>query len=227
MKLKAALGVIVTAAWLLGGCGDVELELPPQVVPIGALLPLTGDFSSPGTASRTALELAVDDVNEYLAAIESNKRVRLIIADTRTDPAEAFDELKSLAEEGVRIVIGPMTSDELSACKPLGDRVRVMLITQSAAATSLAVAGDNVFRFVPDDAGQAEASAQFMRREGVEAVVLFTREGLWGEELSEQSAARFADAAGTVVGKVTYDPFAFARNGFRRAERGGAPHFLR
>ena len=74
----------------LSACGKeeppcAEKESPTEIV-LGALLPLTGDLSSSGETASAALEIAVNDINEYLSDIGYEKRVRLIVEDTGTDP---------------------------------------------------------------------------------------------------------------------------------------------
>jgi len=214
-KVGALPAAMIVAACSLSGCEGIDVPLPAEVVSVGALLPLSGDFSSGGTAARAALELAVDEANDYLAVIESNRRVQLVVHDTGTDPETASDKLRELAEAGVSVVVGPMSSEELSACKPLADRVRVLLVSPSATAASLGVIGDNVMRFAPDDTNHAAAAAAYMRHRGIEAAAVLRRDGLWGEELSDLTMTRFADAGGTSLGSVGYDPTSFARNDFR------------
>src|SRR5690606_238622 len=41
--------------------------VPPRVVNFAALLPLTGDSSQSGQAARVAVEIAVEEINEYFS----------------------------------------------------------------------------------------------------------------------------------------------------------------
>ncbi|MGB9709639.1 MAG: hypothetical protein ACPL0G_06500, partial [Infirmifilum uzonense] len=51
-------------------------------VPIGALLPLTGDLSSFGKRNQHALELAVQDINAFAESVGSPFRFKLLVEDT-------------------------------------------------------------------------------------------------------------------------------------------------
>src|SRR5690606_33533311 len=82
-----------------------------RTVTIGALLPLPGagpeDDARVGDI-RLALEMARDDINQYLMNIGSPYRVDLRIEDTQGDPAVGLEGLARLAQEGISIVIGPV-----------------------------------------------------------------------------------------------------------------------
>jgi ABC-type branched-subunit amino acid transport system substrate-binding protein len=60
-------------------------------VTIGALLPLTGAWSSVGESGDAAEKIAINDVNQYFSKSNSNIRIRLLVDDTRTDPATSLD----------------------------------------------------------------------------------------------------------------------------------------
>ena len=214
LKSGFFLSCVMLTVGFAAGCGQVPTPAPDEVT-IGALLPLTGNLSSVGEASQAAIELAVADVNAYLAGLESTRRIRLVVEDTKTEPAEALEKLKQLREKGIGLIVGPMSSDEVSACKAYADRVGALLVSPSSTAPTLAVEDDYVFRFVPNDIGQADAIAQRMQQDGIAAIAFLRRDGLWGSELSDLTAERFADAGGTVVGSVEYSPSELTSSDFR------------
>src|SRR4029079_3835382 len=55
----------------------------PEVTIIGALLSLTGDWSSLGLASRALLQIAADEINDLMAALGQNHRFKLLVEDTQ------------------------------------------------------------------------------------------------------------------------------------------------
>ena len=172
---------------------------------IGALLALTGEGSSLGEASKAALEIAVEDTNAYLASIGSEMRMRLIIEDTKTDPAVALEKLQNLSREGVKIVIGPAASAEIEAVKAYADENGILLISHASTATSLAIPGDNVFRFCTDDSYQAAAIANRMWSEGVSVLVPMWRGDVWGDDLTNATNKSFNALGGTVIDGVRYN----------------------
>lgn len=213
-KVAAVMAILLlvggfAAGWFLRTPAPEVAPQPPAMrteVVLGALLPLTGTLSSSGEATQAALELAVRDVNAYLSDIDSAMRVRLIIEDTETDPEVALEKLQNLAEKGVKVVIGPDSSAEVKAVKAYADENGILLISHFSTAPSLAISGDNIFRFVPDDTHQAEAIALLMWEGGVRAVIPFWRGDVWGDDLANATKTRFEELGGTVIDGVRYNP---------------------
>src|SRR5690242_6882303 len=96
-----------------GSSGHHTQQPDSNTLQIGALLSLTGDWSSLGQTSQAAMQLAAADVNMYLEGLGSELRVAISVADTKLQPDRAAAALDELARAGVRIVIGPQSSAEL------------------------------------------------------------------------------------------------------------------
>jgi ABC-type branched-subunit amino acid transport system substrate-binding protein len=175
-------------------------------VTLGALLPLTGAWSTVGESENAALKIAVKDVNQYLSKSNSNTRIGIIVEDTRTDPAVSLEKLQDLASKGVRIVIGPATSAELNELQYYASQKGIMLISPSSTAPSLAVVGNNVYRFVPDDTYQAQAISRLMWQDGVRVVVPMWRTDIYGNELVGAVREDFEKLGGTVLPGIGYVP---------------------
>ncbi|HYV52932.1 MAG TPA: penicillin-binding protein activator, partial [Candidatus Eisenbacteria bacterium] len=175
-----------------------------QSVTIGALLPLTGAWSSVGESEDAAEKIAIKDVNQYFSKNKSNIRIGLIVEDTRTDPATSLEKLHDLAAKGIRIVIGPATSAELKNLQYYADEKGILLISPSSTAPSLALAGNNVFRFVPDDTHQAQAISKEMWQDGVRVVVPMWRTDIYGNELVGAVKEEFGKLGGTVLDGIGY-----------------------
>jgi ABC-type branched-subunit amino acid transport system substrate-binding protein len=177
-----------------------------QSVTIGALLPLTGAWSSVGESEDAAEKIAIKDVNYYFSKSNSNIRIGLIVEDTRTDPATSLEKLHDLAAKGVRIVIGPATSAELEDLQDYADEKGILLISPSSTAPSLAIAGNNVFRFVPDDTHQAQAISREMWQDGVRVIVPMWRTDIYGNELVGTVKEQFGKLGGRVLDGIGYIP---------------------
>jgi branched-chain amino acid transport system substrate-binding protein len=173
---------------------------------VGALLPLSGALASYGQEAEVALKIAAGDANAQLAGAGSAKRVSLVIEDTRTDPGVALEKMQAMAAEGIRIVIGPVTSAEVAAVKQFADESGVLVVSIGSTAPDLAIPGDNVLRLVPDDTRQAEVLARQMWDDGVRVVVPMWRADVFGNNLHRLLEEDFTELGGTVVDGVAYEP---------------------
>jgi branched-chain amino acid transport system substrate-binding protein len=188
-------------------CGDDSAgpDDSNQLV-VGALLSLTGPGRTLGQTSEAALQLAADDLNARLRDEGSPTRVSLRIQDTGLDPARALDRLSALAEEGVRIFIGPQSSSEIVALKAFADSAGVVVLSQGSTAGSLSIADDNVFRLVPDDAREGQAMVELLRQDGIETVVPLWRQDAGNQGLHDAVERLFTEAGGTVTAGASYPP---------------------
>ncbi len=203
--------IILAAVVFACGCTGTQTTTAPQQggvqeIVVGVLLPLSGDYTDAGQASNAALAVAAEDINDYFTSIGSDYRVRLVVEDTETEPSVALEKLKALNAQGIRIVIGPGSSAEVEAVRTYADEHGIILVSTMSTAPSLAIPGDNVFRFVPPDTYQADATAYFLKEDGVVAIVPISRGDIWGDELRNLTAAAVKENGGTVFEGVRYTP---------------------
>jgi branched-chain amino acid transport system substrate-binding protein len=177
-----------------------------QTVTLGALLPLTGVSSSLGESEAAALKIATRDINEYLYKSHSSFKIRLIIEDTQTNPLVSLEKTKNLAAKGIKIIIGSATSAELKATQEYANTNGILLISPSSTAPSLSIAGNNVFRFVPDDTHQAQAISKLMRDDGIRVVIPFWRTDVYGNDLVKAMKHSLQELGGRVDNGVGYIP---------------------
>lgn len=175
-------------------------------VTIGGLFSLTGNWSTLGTASSAAMKLAVTDVNSYLAAQEVPFRIRAQIEDTKLEPDLALEHLRSMAERGVSIVIGPQSSAEVQHLKTCADEQGILIVSQGSTAHALALEDDNVFRFCPDDVLEGKAIAALMHEDGIKAYLSLGRYDPGNSGLNLSIRKAFSDRGGVLVGGVRYSP---------------------
>jgi branched-chain amino acid transport system substrate-binding protein len=82
-------------------------QAPP--IKIGASLPLTGDFSEPGTAAKLGYELWVEQVNNAGGLL--GRQVEFTLYDNASDPDTAVADYERLiTEDKVDLVVGPFSS---------------------------------------------------------------------------------------------------------------------
>ena len=199
---------IVLPALILAGFTGVSCDSstePADTTPIviGGLFSLTGNWATLGVTSKAAMEIGIDDVNQYLAAGKTGMRFRASIQDTKLDPATALTQVTALKAAGVEVVIGPQSSSEVAAIKSYVNANNVLVVSQSSTAGTLAIADDNVFRLTPSDTLEAVALVGLMKADGMKTIVPFWRNDAGNVGLQVATRALFP-AVGTVKAGVEY-----------------------
>ncbi len=173
---------------------------------VGALVPISGEWSSNGKQIEAALIIGSEDLNKFLGDIGSDKRIVLAIEDTKADPAQALEKLKNLHAQGIKIVIVGGTSAELQAMKDYADKEEVLLIGTSSTAPSLAIPDDNIVRLVTDDFSQGKVMAKVLASRNITDLIPIYRDDLWGRDLLNATRESFEATGGIVANGVAYKP---------------------
>ncbi len=204
----AAVGVALAPS--LGVQKIVQVQVPPLQgeIQIGAILPLTGALASYGQNSQAAVMLAQTDVNAFLQKAGATFTVKILVEDTETKPDVALQKLQSLAAQGVKLYVGPQTSGEVRNIKSYADSNQLLLVSQSSTAPDLAIPGDFVFRFCPDDSHQGPIGPQLFNSLGITNIIYVHRGDAWGDGLFRASSAEAQKLGQKVVNEIRYDPTA-------------------
>src|SRR5437870_4836443 len=206
MKIRAVLHVIVCGLLLalVSFAANVEAkQSKSQPTKIGVLVSLTGSWSTLGKNTVAALQIAA---NQIAAQTRGRQRFQLLIRDTQLDPSEALDAIQDLNSRGVKIIIGPQSSAEVAMIKPFADANNILVISQGSTASSLAIPGDNIFRFCPNDTREAEAIVALMWHDGIRAIVPLWRNDTGNNGLHDSVQAAFRLQGGTVETGYQYEP---------------------
>jgi branched-chain amino acid transport system substrate-binding protein len=206
MKIRISLRVIVCALLLVAItlAGEVRAATP-RTVKIGVLATLTGSGFSLGRNTVAALRIAAADI-QNIQPQYNPVRYRFLVRDTQHDPSRALNAIQDLHARGVRIIIGPQTSSEVAMIKPFADANNILVISQGSTASSLAIPGDNIFRFCPNDRREAEALVALLQHDGIRAIVPLWRNDAGNNGLHDSVKIRFQALGGTVVSGFRYEP---------------------
>jgi len=204
LRRGAALSAVFAFTLAIAGCSDDPVAPATQEIVMGGLFSLTGNWSSPGTASEAAMEIGIDDVNAYLAEGNTGMHFTSSIKDTKLDPPTALAGITAFKDAGVEIVIGPQSSAEVAAIKSYADANGVLVASQSSTAGSLAIPNDNIFRFTPSDTLEAVALVGLMKADGMATIIPFWRNDAGNIGLQVATRELFS-AVGTVKPGVQYE----------------------
>ena len=193
--------VVITAA--LGACRS-SMEPRERDVLLGGLFSLTGEWSTLGGTGQAAMEIAVEDVNRYLARNPARVRFVAAIQDTRLDPKLALERAQALRGRGAQLLIGPQSSAEAAHLKSFVDANDLLLVSPSSTAGTLAIPGDNIFRFTPADTIEGAAVSALMWKDGIRAIVPVSRDDPGNAGLETATRAAFSARAGSVLEGLRY-----------------------
>ncbi|PWT87231.1 MAG: hypothetical protein C5B55_15130 [Blastocatellia bacterium] len=174
---------------------------PNRPLRVGVLASLTGPGSSLGQSTVAALQLAA----EQLQIHGEQFKVHLFVRDTKLDPNLALDAIQEFDKQSVSVIIGPQSSSELAKIKPYADAHNILVISQGSTASSLAIAGDNIFRLCPNDRREAEAIVALMWRDGIRTIVPLWRNDVGNGGLHDSVQTAFQNMGGTVSSGFRYE----------------------
>jgi branched-chain amino acid transport system substrate-binding protein len=199
-RLSALLVIGLASA----GCDhDTTSPAGGGTIVIGGLFSLTGNWATLGVTSKAAMELGIEDVNQYVAGGKTGLNFTASIQDTKLDPATALTTVTAMKAAGVEVVIGPQSSAEVAAIRSFVDANDVVVISQSSTAGTLAIPNDNIFRLTPSDTLEAVALVGLMKADGVTTVIPFWRNDPGNVGLQVATRALFS-APGTVKAGLEY-----------------------
>lgn len=199
--LAAGYGIAVMS----GGGAATTVTVTPEkkIYNIGFTLPLSGELSSIGKIWEKVVQLAIEDLNKEVQAYGFNVEFRAVILDDGTLEEKALQNVQSFAQQGIKVVIGPAASAQVKVVKSYVDSNKIVLISPSSTAPTLAIPNDYVFRTVGSDAGQAKALAALAYQEGARKVVVFHRNDEYGKAFADFFENYFRDMGGSVI-KLPY-----------------------
>ena len=163
---------------------------------IGGLFGITGTWPTLGKTSRAALEIAIEDINEEYKGNEKNVKFASSVKDTVLKPELALELLMEFYDSGIKLVIGPMSSAEVSFIKPFTVGKDIIIVSQSSTAGNLGIVDDNIFRFAPDDGLEGEAITALLLSDGMDSIIPIFRADAGNEGVIDATKDAFAEAMG-------------------------------
>ena len=203
-KILLTIIAIFIAALAFQSCKKARNLPITKAIKIQGLFTLSGSGNTLGITSSAAIQLAADDVNKYLADKGLPYSVGVNVTDTKHIADLATAQFQLAKSDGVSFIIGPQSSSELAAIKPLADQSNIIIISQSSTAGSLAIAGDAIFRFCPADKVEGVANANTIYKDGKTALVTVALDDAGNKGLQTSVGAAFAGKGGVVNAVTPY-----------------------
>jgi branched-chain amino acid transport system substrate-binding protein len=176
-----------------------------QEIKVAALLSQTGGWSNLGITSKAALEIAVDNINADFKCRHIPFRFELTVFETQLDPVIAAQTVENISSSGYKFIIGPQSSAELALVKPIADSLGILVVSQGSTASSLAIANDMIFRYVPGDQIEGAALANSIKNAGKQALVTLARNDAGNLGLQSSVGNNFTNLGGNVISVGNYE----------------------
>jgi branched-chain amino acid transport system substrate-binding protein len=193
-----SLVLLVFAFLSVTGCAPKE-----EVITLGCLCPLTGEGATYGRATRSGVELAVEEINTQKLL---PKRLEVIFEDDKMAPKDGNNAFRKLVNlDKVPLVIGPFGSSIVLAVAPTANETKTVIVSASATADQIADAGDYVFRIVPPNSKQGADLAKFsLGKLGAQRAAILYQTNDYGLTLKDAFDVTFREGGGEVVGMEGY-----------------------
>ncbi|SMC63796.1 penicillin-binding protein activator [Primorskyibacter flagellatus] len=187
-KIAALASVIALAGCLpeggvsMSGGGGQKID-PKAPIPVALLVPKS--HSSAGAVGRSlenAARLAIADLNGV--------RIDLRVYDTAGDQAQSAALAQRAADEGAKIILGPLFADNaVAASNAVSDEgINVLAFSNNSS-----IAGGNLFILGPTFDDNANRLMGFAARQGKRSVVIVhpdNTEGTFGRNAIQRAASR-------------------------------------
>lgn len=189
-------GPLLAALIATTACGPATETA--DTINVGVLLPYTGNQAAIGSSLERAVIMAVETVNQ--AGGVGGKPVRLVYADTHSDPQRARQSLERLLDQDVVAVVGPDSVDVAEAILPRLLEEQVVLLSPflADAVETQQLGTYPWFRLAPSARALGEAIARKMSRDGHVQAAFAYSQNRYGEELFAATSNRFVQLGGMV-----------------------------
>jgi branched-chain amino acid transport system substrate-binding protein len=204
-KIMKKLLVLFFCVITIVSCRKEHEHEEVQEIKVAALLSQTGGWSNLGITSKAAIEIAVDNINADFKCRHIPFRFELTVFETQLDPVIAAQTVENISSSGYKFIIGPQSSAELALVKPIADSLGILVVSQGSTASSLAIANDMIFRYVPGDQIEGAALANSIKNAGKQALVTLARSDAGNLGLQSSVGNNFTNLGGNVISVGNYE----------------------
>lgn len=169
--------------------------VPPGIVRIGLLLPLSGPAAADGQALFDAAQLALFDLG--------GPEIELLPRDTGGVPERALRAAQDVLAQGAALVLGPLFAHEVSAAAPAA---RARGVSMIAFSTSPQVAGNGVYLMSFPPPQQVERIAGFAVAQGLRRIALLAPGDAYGRTVAATLTALLPRLGGELAASGFYAP---------------------
>ncbi|MCR5171989.1 MAG: ABC transporter substrate-binding protein [Treponema sp.] len=199
-KFVGALSLAMAGLLVLGCSGKSE-----DVIKVGSIGPLSGPVAVYGVECKNGIELAVEEINA--AGGVNGKMLKVVAEDDEGNPEKSVSAYKKLTtKDGIKLVIGSLTSGCTQAITQLAQAQKVLQIAPAATAPAITDAGNFIFRtcFIDPFQGTVGGKFSYETLGSRKAAVLYDIGNDYSVGLTDNFVATFESLGGKIVAKESY-----------------------
>jgi branched-chain amino acid transport system substrate-binding protein len=137
-------------------------------ITLGLTMVKSGPLKTPGEATETAVDIAVEEINA--AGGVNGMPIRLLKFDTGSDPRQAATATQKFAvDDGALAIIGPFSSGEAAVAFPVGERLGIVQMPNAASQPGLTEAYEYGLRLTEDEGKQFGRLLKTLERKAIPA----------------------------------------------------------
>lgn len=193
-----ARGIVVAAAWV-AGAGFAQAQ---ETLKIGLLATLEGPFAAPGQDSMRGADLALKQKN----GMAGGKKIEYVKVSSDATPDKAVNATrKAVEQDGVPIMIGPLSGDEGIAVKNYAKtKPNVTFVNGSsgAQATTLTDPAPNFYRFNTEGAQWMVGLGEHALNKGYKKIFLISEDYGFPYSQVQGFMASYCAKGGKVIDKA-------------------------
>lgn len=205
LLLAAAMVVAAGCGGAPSGSGGLD---DGKTIKIGFIGPISGDVKSYGVSAFNGFELALEQAG-YKAG---DFTIEYVKDDDRGRPEEGTNlAIKQITQDGVKAIVGSVTSDVTKAVSEIANQHGVVMITGTATADTVTVDDQGkrkpfVFRTCFLDSTQGKVAAKFALEElgKKTAAILYDKGNPYTVGLAEAFKSAFVAGGGQIVAEESY-----------------------
>jgi branched-chain amino acid transport system substrate-binding protein len=212
--LLALLGLLVVGVLCLSGCGkQPEAGAPsgpggkPSGEPyvIGAIFSVTGDTSSLGMPEKRTAEMLQETINAGGGI--NGRPVKIVIEDTKGDPAETLKVAKRLVEaDKVLAIVGPSRTGSTLAVVDYMESVEVPLVSCAAGVQIVEPVRKWVFKTPQSDRMAVQKIVEYLQGQGITRIASLSDNSGFGKGGLAEIQALMPNAGIQIVATEEYGP---------------------
>jgi branched-chain amino acid transport system substrate-binding protein len=198
---SAAIMVFLSFVLFTSRCALSELR-------VGGIVSESGAAEPYGTMIKKGMDLAVEEVNAS-GGVDGRKMV-ILYKDDATNTDVGISAAKELiVKERVPVIIGPISSSVSIAVAPICESYRKIMLSPASSTPKLSDAGIYIFRNYPSDVVEGTFTADFLREQGIEKVVVISVDNEFGNGIKEVFIRQFRSKFREVLKVFIYQENSF------------------